>query len=109
MTARAESPLGAVGPLFDECAAILAERAETHGDLGASYRQVAALWSARLGVRVRPSDVAFCLSDLKYVRHRFNPNHRDNAVDGVNYTAIGFTILDDSLDDPANPSSKSSR
>ncbi len=97
MTANAKPPVDAIGPLFDECKAVLVDRAETHGDLGLSYRHVAALWSARLGVSVRPSDVAFCLADIKYVRHRFNPDHHDNGVDGVNYTAIGFTT-DDSGD-----------
>ena len=97
MSDRKKAILDLVGEIYDEGKAILADRAATHGDLGLSYHMVAALWSARLGVTVRPSDVAFCLGDVKYVRHRFNPNHHDNGVDGVNYAAIGFAT-DDSGD-----------
>lgn len=65
------------------------DRAATHGPVEDSFAMIAALWSVRLGVAIRPDQVAILLVDLKTVRAWGNPGHGDNWVDMAGYAACG--------------------
>ena len=68
------------------------DRAATHGDAEDSFSKLAALWGARLGVYLRPDQVAIMMLDLKTVRAWDNPKHQDNWIDMAGYAACGGEI-----------------
>lgn len=68
------------------------DRAATHGDAEDSFAALAAVWSARIGVPLRPDQVAIMLIDLKAVRAWDNPSHIDNWIDIAGYSACGGEI-----------------
>jgi hypothetical protein len=72
--------------------AVTKDRAATHGSVEASFAQLAAVWSVRLGVTVTPAQVALMLVDLKVTRAWGNPGHGDNWVDIAGYAACGGEI-----------------
>lgn len=72
--------------------AVLKDRAATHGAAERSFGLIAAIWSARLGVKIRPDQVAILLIDLKTVRAWGNPGHGDNWIDIAGYAACGGEI-----------------
>lgn len=69
--------------------AVTRDREATHGDARATFAQVADLWSALLGVALRPDQVALMLDQVKTVRAWGNPGHADNWVDKAGYSALG--------------------
>lgn len=69
--------------------AVMVDRAATHGAVENSFGQLAAVWSARLGLTVTPAQVALMLVDLKVTRAWGNPGHADNWVDIAGYGACG--------------------
>ena len=85
MTDRAEI-------LSEAAQAITVDRAATHGDVERNFEMIAAIWSARLGVNLRPDQVAIMLIDLKTARAWGNPAHRDNWVDMAGYAACGAEV-----------------
>lgn len=72
--------------------AVTVDRAATHGAAEVSFTAIAAVWSARLGVTLRPDQVAIMLIDLKTVRAWGNPAHVDNWIDMAGYAACGGEI-----------------
>lgn len=68
---------------------VLRDRAATHGDAEQSFGQIAAIWSARLGVTVTPAQACVMMADLKTVRAWGNPGHADNWIDIAGYAACG--------------------
>jgi hypothetical protein len=68
------------------------DRAATHGDAEDSFGKLAAIWGARLGVHIRPDQVAIMMLDLKTVRAWDNPKHQDNWIDMAGYAACGGEI-----------------
>lgn len=85
-------------------AALLAEAADTirqregaHGDKGETFRMIAAMWSAYLGVAVSPVDVAQMMVLLKVARARSGDRtHRDHYVDQAGYAACTADLLTES-------------
>lgn len=69
--------------------AVLRDRATTHGPPEQTFAAIARVWSARLGVPIRPDQVAILLADLKTCRAWSNPGHADNWVDLAGYAACG--------------------
>lgn len=65
------------------------DRDATHGQPEDSFGQIARVWSARLGIHIRPDQVCIMLADLKGCRAWSNPGHADNWVDGAGYFACG--------------------
>lgn len=65
------------------------DRAATHGNPEDSFSAIARVWSARLGVDLRPDQVCIMLADLKACRAWSNPSHEDNWIDGAGYFACG--------------------
>lgn len=70
-------------------AAVTVDRAATHGGPEDTFTMIARLWSARLGVSLRPDQVAIMLIDLKTARAWGNPGHDDNWIDMAGYAACG--------------------
>ena len=81
-----------VAEMLDECKDLIEYRGHTHGPIDKTFLAIAALWSVRAGVEIKPSDVCDMLADMKYVRSKVSPDHRDNSVDGVNYTAFAYAL-----------------
>lgn len=69
--------------------AVTVDRAATHGDAERSVGQIAAVWSARLGVTITPAQVCIMMVDLKCARAWSNPDHADSWVDMAGYAACG--------------------
>lgn len=75
--------------------AVTRDRAATHGAIENSFGLIAAIWSARLGVKLSPEQVAIMLVDLKTVRAWGNPSHCDNWIDIAGYAACGGELAGD--------------
>ena len=65
------------------------DRAATHGDAEKNFETIAAYWSIHLGVGVTAVDVAVMMDLLKTARIKSNPQHIDNWIDKVGYSACG--------------------
>ena len=83
--------------LFSECKILIGERGKTHGPIEETYKIIAGLWSARVGVSIMPSDVCDMIEDMKWVRSKKKPNHHDNCADGVNYKAFAYILRERGL------------
>lgn len=70
---------------------VLGDRQDSYGDARENLGRIAALWSAYLGIEVKPSEVAAMMNLVKISRSK-NTYKRDNAVDGV-----GYWLIQDSL------------
>lgn len=81
-----------VSILEDASECVSVDRALTHGDVEDNFASIAAIWSARLGVTIRPDQVAIMLIDLKTVRAWGNPSHYDNWIDMAGYAACGGEV-----------------
>ena len=71
---------------------ITQDRAATHGGAEDSFADIAAMWSIYLGHPVGPEDVAMMMVLLKVVRFKNNPQHADNPIDAVGYSALAGEI-----------------
>lgn len=72
--------------------AVSRDRNATHGEPENSFAQIAAVWSALIGVPITPEQVTILLTGLKAVRAWHNPGHLDNWVDMCGYPACGGEI-----------------
>lgn len=77
-------------------AAVTADRQATHGAPEDTFGLIARLWSARLGINLRPDQVAVMLIDLKTARAWGNPGHADNWIDMAGYAACGAELSEGS-------------
>jgi hypothetical protein len=71
---------------------IVRQREEQHGNKHAVFHATAALWSAYLGLKVKPTDVAQLMVLLKVARSlhgQFNP---DDYVDACGYAALAAEV-----------------
>lgn len=73
---------------------ITRDRAATHGKAEDSFAQIAALWSADLGVQLTAIDVARLMVLFKMARAKSNPAHQDNWIDAAGYSALAGEIAD---------------
>lgn len=72
--------------------AVTQDRNETHGEPEDTFGSIARVWSARLGIVLRPDQVCILLADLKGCRAWENPQHLDNWIDAAGYNACGGEI-----------------
>jgi hypothetical protein len=75
-------------------AAVMVDRAATHGAPENTFGRIARVWSAQLGVEVTPAQVCILLAELKACRAWENPGHADNWVDGAGYNACGAEVAE---------------
>ena len=67
------------------------DRQDDYGDAAESFKAIAEMWSAYLGVDVSGRDVCNMMALLKIARLRNGP-HDDSSVDGAGYLALGAEI-----------------
>lgn len=68
------------------------QRQQDYGDMDDSFRRIAGLWSAYVGVHIDKYDVAKMMMLLKISRAK-NGNHRDSYVDVVGYVECVDKLL----------------
>jgi Domain of unknown function (DUF6378) len=68
------------------------DRARQHGDMLATHTNIAALWSAFLGVPVTARDVALLLVLLKVARTKTGAFNPDDYVDAAGYAGIAAEV-----------------
>lgn len=71
---------------------VTGDRAQDYGSVTESFRRIASMWSAYLGITVTPRQVASMMILLKVSRDANSSKH-DNPVD-----IIGYSIIMDNLD-----------
>ena len=74
---------------------VTADRQATHGRPEDTFRAIAMLWEAYLGVSVTESDVCNLMVLLKVARSQQNPAHMDNFVDMAGYAACGAELAEE--------------
>ena len=67
------------------------QRQEDYGTPRQNFGVIADMWSVYLGTDIEPRDVANMMALLKIARLRL-ANHRDSAVDGAGYLALGHEL-----------------
>lgn len=70
------------------------QRNKDYGDISDSFRRIAGLWSAYLGIQIDKFDVAKMMMLLKVSRAKHN-NHRDSYVDIVGYVECVEKLVED--------------
>ena len=74
--------------------AVLRDRAAEHGRPENTFRSIAMLWEAYLGVNVDEVDVAMLMVLLKVARAQQNKSNADNYVDIAGYAACSGELAD---------------
>ena len=74
---------------------IVRERGEVYGDPRVNMADTATRWSATLGHKVTPAQVAMCMVDLKMSRLKATPHHLDSLQDICGYIALLSEIITD--------------
>jgi hypothetical protein len=72
--------------------AILDERDRIYGDPRPNHERIAGLWSAFLGTKVTPHDVAWLFILAKASRSKADPSHADNYEDTIGYAHIAAEL-----------------
>lgn len=83
--------------LLEETAQVISvDRTATHGEAENSFATIAGVWSWWLSVRqpgpLSAMDVAVMMDLFKTARIASNPTHRDNWLDKVGYSALGYEL-----------------
>lgn len=80
--------------IFAEAEAIInGPRARDYGDAERSFKQIARLWRAYLGVPVSSMDVAMLMALLKMVRLKHSCFlHHDSFVDMLGYVGLAHKV-----------------
>jgi hypothetical protein len=88
--------------LLTESTKLLYDRGLQYGDPTANHIRIAQLWSAYLGYRIEPHEVAICMALVKISRIAEQSTHRDSYADALSYLAISghiaLTDFDNDLD-----------
>jgi hypothetical protein len=88
--------------LLTESTRLLYDRGLQYGDPTANHIRIAQLWSAYLGYRIEPHEVAICMALVKISRIAEQATNRDSYADALSYMAIAghiaLTDFDNDLD-----------
>ncbi len=68
------------------------DRDQAHGQPAVTFRHIADLWSAHLGVTITPAKVAEMMILFKVARLGANPMHADSWIDVAGYAACGAEV-----------------
>jgi len=80
---------------LNQTAAIIKDRGEIYGEARLNLMDTATRWSATLGHKVSPAQVALCMVDLKLARLRATPGHLDSIQDACGYLALLAELVTD--------------
>lgn len=69
---------------------ITGERNNQYGEPTQDFTRTARMWSAYLGIDVKPHDVAALMALLKLSRIAWQPDKRDSWVDLAGYAGCGY-------------------
>ena len=67
---------------------VFGDREQTYGDPGKNLRMIAGMWSAYLGIEIKPEQVCDMMVQLKIARLKSSPDHEDSKVDIIGYTLL---------------------
>lgn len=68
-------------------------RAEQHGDKAYNHQNIAALWSAYLGIVITSDQVALMMVLLKVARTKTGRLNRDDYLDMAGYAGVAAEII----------------
>lgn len=77
---------------------ITGDRAKTHGPALENHMNIAALWSAYLGVEISPFQAAINMALLKLARTKTGEDNDDDLVDAAAYIALAAQIREEMRD-----------
>lgn len=72
---------------------ITGERNNQYGEPTQDFTRTARMWSAYLGINVKPHDVAALMALLKLSRIAWQPEKRDSWVDLAGYAGCGYETV----------------
>lgn len=73
--------------------ALIDERGLAYGGIERSFNRAADLASLKLNMEITPYMVAIILESVKDARRAENPRHADSHLDGINYRAFAWALL----------------
>lgn len=68
------------------------QRREDYGPPEESFRRIADMWQAILGMPISSKQVCLLLAALKIARAANNPNHEDSWIDLAGYAGLGSEV-----------------
>lgn len=68
------------------------DRDQAHGQPAVTFKRIADIWSAHLGITITPAQVAQMMVLFKVARLGANPVHVDSWVDIAGYAACGCEV-----------------
>jgi hypothetical protein len=68
------------------------DRAKTHGPKLENHLNISSLWSAYLGVEIKPAQAAMMMALLKIARTKAGEKNNDDYVDAAAYISIASEI-----------------
>lgn len=74
--------------ILDEAKKILSSRQKEYGKPKESFKRIASLWGATLGIEVTKEQVAMCMIQLKIARLQSLKGHHDSIVDIIGYAYL---------------------
>ena len=77
-----------------EAYSIIDERGQSYGGIEDSFARAAQLASLKLNLEITPYMVAIVLESVKDARRAVNPYHKDSHLDGINYRAFAWHLID---------------
>lgn len=78
--------------ILEEAIKTVRKREDTHGECAQNHLEIANLWSAYLGKKLHPRDVALMMVLVKIARTKANSRKTDHYVDMAGYAAIAGQI-----------------
>ena len=85
-----ESVISSVKSRLKRCSSLLEERGRKYGAPEENIIKTAAMASAMVGFKVKPSHVCLIFMCAKICRSNQSPEDMDHGDDGTNYLALAF-------------------
>jgi hypothetical protein len=79
--------------ILQEAIDLIDVRGQDYGGIEKNFERAAAISSLKLNVNITPYMVAIILESVKDARRAVNPMHYDSHLDGLNYRAFAWMLL----------------
>lgn len=90
-----DPPSHSAGAILSEAKRLVGgDRHRTHGDKLANHRNIAALWSAFLDMRITPKQAALMMALVKIARTKLGEHNPDNYVDLAGYAGVAGEVAE---------------